>query len=177
METTHQRRLERVLGHLQPNNTYSSSSLEIQTSSAIVAQEFVQEKYAGGPLEKYRKKANFDWLEMKKLLEGPYYELKKRIFNTLIGDPLFRQPVADLGVDKQQFRELTMLQMRRVVEYGFVTEKETQEDPYRGQILADCLNAFDASLSPKMGLHLGMFISCLLNMGTERHLPFAEKGK
>eukprot|EP01102_Stenamoeba_stenopodia_P014952 TRINITY_DN5044_c0_g1_i1.p1 TRINITY_DN5044_c0_g1~~TRINITY_DN5044_c0_g1_i1.p1 ORF type:complete len:734 (+),score=191.25 TRINITY_DN5044_c0_g1_i1:67-2268(+) len=168
------RRLEVLRRQVAVSTNASSSAL---MATANTAAEHVQESYSGGPLAPYRNTATFDWLAMKKLLEGKFYEFKKQVYNTLISDPLFRHPVVELNLGKKEFRELTMLQMRRIVEYAFVSEEQLAEDPGYSQVLADCLNTFDASLSPKVGLHMGMFISCLLNMGTERHLPFVEKSK
>ena len=47
-------------------------------------------------LFEYRKRASFDTLSMKKFIIGREYELKEKVYRTLIKDPLFRQPVNHL---------------------------------------------------------------------------------
>ncbi|KJE92816.1 peroxisomal acyl-coenzyme A oxidase 3 [Capsaspora owczarzaki ATCC 30864] len=127
---------------------------------------------AGGPLASYRAKSSFQPETMRRYLDGRFYEFKKAMYATLLQDPLFRLPIAELELSRKDARHQAIRLMRRVIEYQFVTEADLEQDPMIALIVSNLLTSFDVSLAPKLFLSCGMFAQCLVNMGTERHLKY-----
>lgn len=104
------------------------------------------------PLDKYRELASFDPLHMSWFVDGQdVYEFKQRVWSTLSDDPLFRRPVAELTMDET--RRLAFRQLKRVVEYEFLTSAEMVADPLKARALNICLGAYDWSVAIMYGLH------------------------
>jgi len=120
--------------------------------------------------------------------------LQERVWSTLEKDPLFRQPLAELELSREQMRELTFKQVKRLVEYQFVS----QEDMFaNAMFLAEIpviLGAYDWSLSAKFMLHFNstrvppppplvhffmtiVFANTIANTGTARHHEFVAKSQ
>eukprot|EP01119_Soliformovum_irregulare_P018883 TRINITY_DN5877_c0_g1_i1.p1 TRINITY_DN5877_c0_g1~~TRINITY_DN5877_c0_g1_i1.p1 ORF type:complete len:706 (+),score=148.58 TRINITY_DN5877_c0_g1_i1:38-2155(+) len=127
-------------------------------------------------LEFYRKKASFNSEEMKRMIEGHTYEFRRQIFSVLANDPVFKQSI-DLDMDRHQLQEHTMKMLKRIVEYGFISEEDRVKNPWKGSVLSRCIYAFDVALSSKFGLSMGMFVSVIQNLGTERHQKYIEDCK
>eukprot|EP01137_Pigoraptor_chileana_P005693 Opistho-2@49095 len=159
------RRLAAVKRHLVPIAHIGVSPNEVSSSSANA-------KKFGGPLGQYRKEASFDADNMRRFLEGPYYDFKRRVYAALSKDPLFRHPVIELELTRAEHREVCYKQMRRLVEYGFVGEDEGRADPFKGFVLNEIMSSYDMSLAPKFSLTQGMFARALETLGTERHRKY-----
>ena len=81
-------------------------------------------------LDAYRKKASFDVVALKNLVEtAEVVEFRERIWETLANDPLFSKSSAELTCDEQQL--LTFRRTKRVVEYEFVATEEYMQFPMR----------------------------------------------
>lgn len=108
--------------------------------------------FSPGPLDDYRKKATFDWYEMKRFMEGEdVLDFKENIWSTLEKDPLFQRKVEKLSIDEQ--RRLTFLRVKRLVEYDFLSEEEILENPMKACGIHDALGSYNWSLMAKMLLH------------------------
>ncbi|XP_015915555.2 peroxisomal acyl-coenzyme A oxidase 3 [Parasteatoda tepidariorum] len=123
-----------------------------------------------GPLDYYRKKAKFDWKEMKILLEGEeILKLQLKIWRTLEKDPLFqRLPSEELSC--QQYRHLCFQRMKRLMEYQFFTYDEFLSNPLLAQGLLIFIGMYDWSLSVKRSVSYEYFVGALRGSGMKKHL-------
>ncbi|XP_022658640.1 peroxisomal acyl-coenzyme A oxidase 3-like [Varroa destructor] len=146
------------------------SSFERDEGAILPIEELLGEMPAG-PLDYYRKKASFEWKKLKVLLESePIVRFKTRVYRTLEQDPLFtRLPGQDRGT-LQDRRKATFLQMKRLLEYRFFTQKEFFENPVLPSVLNSCIGSIDWSLCLKKVLAVDMCIGALRGLGTQRHL-------
>ncbi|XP_049762472.1 peroxisomal acyl-coenzyme A oxidase 3-like [Schistocerca cancellata] len=80
------------------------------------------------PLDKYRRKASFDWKSLKLLLEDPeMLKYKMKIWKLFEEDPVFQHPSKKLSLDEE--RHLAIKRMYRLKELQNLTMKEMTEDP------------------------------------------------
>ncbi|GIY03208.1 peroxisomal acyl-coenzyme A oxidase 3 [Caerostris darwini] len=123
-----------------------------------------------GPLDYYRKKAKFDWKDMKILFEGEeMLTLQLKIWNTLEKDPLFqRSPSEELS--SQQHRHLCFQRMKRLMEYEFFTQDEFLANPLLAQGLLICIGMYDWSLCTKRSVSYEYFVGALRSSGMKKHL-------
>ncbi|XP_076002583.1 peroxisomal acyl-coenzyme A oxidase 3 [Genypterus blacodes] len=150
-------------------NMLSSSGCEQKQNMAFVVCDL-----PSGPLDVYRNKASFDWKELLLFIEGEEaLVFKHHIFETLENDPLFaRQPGEDLPLEK--LRELTFLRVKQLFRYDFLTKEEIMMNPYKMQLMNDCLGMYDWSVTSKFFLDKGMFGATVANSGSRRHQKFVE---
>lgn len=129
-----------------------------------------------GPLDAYRKKASFDWKEMRMFLDGEdILRFKNKIWTALEKDPLFHKSQETLPVEKQ--RELNFRRTKRLFEYDFITDDEIFGNPLKHQIMTDCLGMYDWALCAKYQLNTEMFGGTIMSTGSNRHLDFVSKNK
>lgn len=58
-----------------------------------------------GPLDEYRKRAKFDWKELRLIFEDEnLLRLKYKTWNKMEADPLFAKPKQTLSADQQKYR-------------------------------------------------------------------------
>ncbi|KAG8222250.1 hypothetical protein J437_LFUL001448 [Ladona fulva] len=135
--------------------------------------------FPSGPLDRYRKKASFNWKNMRLIIEDEsLLRLKMKIWNTLESDPLFHNPQRSPTFD--ELRELTLKRMYKIREYNFLPEEEYLKDPYKANAASYAYIDYDSSVAIKLGLSFGMFPSTIRNVGTERHQKFldaSQRGK
>nr|XP_046236273.1 peroxisomal acyl-coenzyme A oxidase 3 isoform X2 [Scatophagus argus] len=126
-----------------------------------------------GPLDIYRKKASFNWKDMRRFIEGEEMEFKQHVFKTLENDPVFaRRPGEDVPIEKM--RELTFLRVKQLFRYDFLTKEEAMANPWKTVVLNDCLGMYDWALTAKFFLNKGMFGATVANSGSGRHIEFVE---
>lgn len=123
-----------------------------------------------GPLDYYRKKAKFDWKDMKVLLEGEeMLKLQMNVWTTLEKDPLFqRSPSEELS--SQQHRHLCFQRMKRLMEYQFYTYEEFLANPLLAQGLLISIGMYDWSLCTKRSVSFEYFVGALRSSGVKKHL-------
>ncbi|GIX76895.1 peroxisomal acyl-coenzyme A oxidase 3 [Caerostris extrusa] len=123
-----------------------------------------------GPLDYYRKKAKFDWRDMKILFEGE--EMLT----------LQRSPSEELS--SQQHRHLCFQRMKRLMEYEFFTQDEFLANPLLAQGLLICIGMYDWSLCTKRSVSYEVnifvfivifdcalfFVGALRSSGMKKHL-------
>ncbi|PRP80277.1 peroxisomal acyl-coenzyme A oxidase 3-like [Planoprotostelium fungivorum] len=134
----------------------------------------VKLKQLSGPLSSWRNSASFDVLEMKKAVQGREYDVKLRIHQMLSSDPY---ALDRSFTNVAEHRRYVIQQMFRIRDCGF---RETlSEDPHThfGQLSGFSLSlcSLDNSLSTKFLLHMGMFVNCIINLGTERHASYIPR--
>lgn len=105
--------------------------------------------FPSGPLDVYRKRASFDWYEMKKFINGSdILDIKEEIWATLSKDPLFTQSTKGLSVDEK--RHLTWLRIKRLIEYDFMGD--VWENPYKVHAFTDAVGSINWGLATKYQL-------------------------
>ncbi|XP_054713813.1 peroxisomal acyl-coenzyme A oxidase 3-like [Uloborus diversus] len=129
------------------------------------------------PLDHYRKRASFDWKQMKLLFIGKdMMDFQNRVWKTLEADPLFhRMPSAQLTL--QEARRLCFQRMKRIKEYQFFTDEEFRENPLIALNLYICVGMIDWSLALKLLLGIEYFIMVLRLSGTKRHMQLINDVK
>lgn len=166
-------RLKSIRQHLH-SSLPAQGILSAQLCSSSSQDPIEQLKEVNGPLREYRKRTSFDPYKLKRFLQGREYDLKKKVFQVLERDPLFKQTILELELNRSEQQEYTMKLLKRVVEYGFVTEEEIKQDPWKANVVIQSLYAFDVGLASKFSLSVGMFVNCIRSLGTERHLKYIE---
>lgn len=112
--------------------------------------EEMEKHFPPGPLDRYRKRASFDWFQMKVFIDGgeDVVRYKHNVWKTMEKDPLFnRENDSKLSFDKR--RQLTMKRCKRIVEYNFLTDNEVMARPLLVQVFNDLLGSLDWSISTK----------------------------
>ena len=131
--------------------------------------------WPSGPLDEYRRRASFDWRKMKLLLEGEdIIRFKLRIARSLEADPLFaHHPSQELT--RQEHRKITLLRMKRLMEYDFLPDEEFMANPLLTQHMYNTLGQYDWSLSAKKFLAYEFVTVSLRGAGSSRHLSILDQ--
>lgn len=160
-------------------NTYTGQSSNASDDVRVFSPDMLSmadilSDFRPGPLDRYRKKASFNWKNMKLFLEGEeMLRFKYHIWKTFEQDPLFARNYKELSFAEQ--REVTFLRAKRLFEYNFVTDDEFFENPMKEHAATDAIGSYDWSLSAKSGLNKQMFGGTVNRSGSKRHEPFVEK--
>ena len=94
------------------------------------------------PLDEWRKKASFDVKALKNLMyTEDVVEYMDQIWNTLARDPLFAIPKKDLTLNEE--RELSFKRSKRLMEYQFLTDEMTFENPRKKNAYVSALLILD----------------------------------
>jgi len=94
------------------------------------------------PLDVWRKKATFDVRALKNhLYTEEIVEYTEEIWSTLARDPLFAIPKKDLTLDEE--RELSFKRSKRLVEYEFLTDEMTFDNPRKKLAFVSALLILD----------------------------------
>lgn len=130
-----------------------------------------------GPLDEYRSKASFDWKQMKLLMEEEEtIRLKQKIFNVMEKDPLFRRTPWD-EPSRDDERRLTLMRMKKIIEYNFLTEDQFLRNPNLGPAVGVATGLFDWSLCAKKFLSYEYFIGNFRSGGSAKQNEFMEDVK
>lgn len=90
-----------------------------------------------GPLNDYRKRAQFDWKQLRVFFEGEdCLRAKYAIWNRLEKDPLFARSSVTPSADDQ--KKLAALRMKRVLELGLLPE-DIKNAPHQKRVRRDFL--------------------------------------
>lgn len=130
----------------------SESKLEQEDSDFCI--DDLKKDFQPGPLDCYRKKASFDWFELKVFMEGgeDVVQFKQNVWKTLERDPLFDRK-NDIKLSLSERRQLTMKRCNRLVDYDFISDSVIMANPLLAQAFNDALGAYDWSLSAKYSLN------------------------
>lgn len=130
-----------------------------------------------GPLTEWRRKATFDWRKMKVLLDGEdVVSFKTKVWNVLEKDELFnRKPWEELTRD--EYRKLTFLRMRRLIEYDFLNEEDFIMNPNLAPAVSQCIGQIDWSLAMKKFMSHEYFIASTRGAGSQQQMDFLNEIK
>lgn len=130
-----------------------------------------------GPLTEFRRRATFDWRQMKILLDGEdVVSFKAKVWNILEKDPLFnREPWEELTRD--QYRKLTFLRIRRLIEFDFLNEEDFILNPNLAPAVSQCIGQLDWSLAMKKFMSHEYFIASTRGAGSQQQIEFLNQIK
>ncbi|XP_068679915.1 peroxisomal acyl-coenzyme A oxidase 3-like [Montipora foliosa] len=131
----------------------------------------MKKKFPPGPLDCFREKASFDWLQMKIFVEGGenVVRFKQNIWKVLEKDSLFDR-TNDIKLSLSEGRKLAMKRCNRLVEYNFISDDVIMANPLLAQAFVDALGAYDWSSSAKFMLNRQMFARLLRTSSTHEHI-------
>lgn len=114
--------------------------------------------------------ASFDSSKMAMILDGTYYETKRKI-KKLLRDPEFS---ADFFYDKQAYRDRILQMLQNLSDQGYgalAFDKQYGGGGSMGDYMAvfETLAYHDNSLTVKFGVQFGLFGGAINGLGTERH--------
>lgn len=134
-------------------------------------------EWPSGPLSEYRRRATFDWRQMRILLEGEDVVLfKAKVWRILEKDPLFnRKPWEELT--RQEFRKLTFMRIHKLIEYDFLNEEDFIENPGLAPAVSQCIGQIDWSLAMKKFMSHEYFIASTRGAGSPEQVEFLNQIK
>lgn len=131
-------------------------------------------------LGQYRRQSSIDSRCMRRIIDGKdeYIELQNKVWSTLGNDPLFREfsHMNELELPLSEQRLIAWKKLVCIVQYGFLTKEEEQQDPVKVAVLDNALWAVHIPASVKFALHFTMFGRTITAMGSERHAKFMFPG-
>lgn len=101
---------------------------------------------------------------------------KANVWNTLQVDPLFQRPPW-VELNRQQERHLTLLRLKKLFEYNFLTEEDMVSNPSLVPAFIECLAQYDLSLAAKKFLSLDYFVQALRTTGSKVHSHYIDQVK
>lgn len=115
-----------------------------------------------------RANSKFNPTEMHYFLEGSVEraELNKTMIQQMERDPILAASSKDYDLGKAEQRELTALKIARVAQY---LENETFDDFNKRLSL---IGVFDPQVGTRIGINLGLFLSCIRGNGTFEQLNY-----
>lgn len=133
--------------------------------------------WPNGPLTVYRDRATFDWREMKVLLDGEdVVAFKSKVWSILEKDPLFNRPPWE-ELSRDEYRKLTFLRMRRLIEFDFLNEEDFIMNPNLAPAVSQCIGQIDWSLAMKKFMSHEYFIASTRGAGSQQQIEFLDKIK
>lgn len=139
--------------------------------------EVLLPEWPQGPLSEYRRRATFDWRQMKILLEGEdVVVFKAKVWKILERDSLFnRAPWEELT--RQEFRKLTFMRIHKLIEYDFLNEEDFIENPSLAPAVSQCIGQIDWSLAMKKFMSHEYFIASTRGAGSPEQVEFLNQIK
>lgn len=143
-------------------------------STDVSGLEDILRDFAPGPLDAYRKRASFDWKQLKLFLEGEdVLRFKHQVWSAFEQDPLFAQcPYQELSRDEQ--RRLAFLRLKRLFEYDFLSEEQMVANPMLIPAYIQCLAQYDLSLAAKKFISVDYFAQSARTSGSKHHNQFIK---
>lgn len=130
-----------------------------------------------GPLTEHRRTATFDWRKMKILLDGEdVVRYKAQVWAILERDPLFNRPPWE-ELTRDEFRKLTFLRMRKLIEFDFLNEDEFILNPNLAPAVSQCIGQIDWSLAMKKFMSHEYFIASTRGAGSKSQIEFLNQIK
>ncbi|XP_071848500.1 peroxisomal acyl-coenzyme A oxidase 3-like [Apostichopus japonicus] len=126
-----------------------------------------------GPLDLYRKRASFNWKEMKVVLEGEEgIKYKSIIWKTMQKDPVFGRGSLPYSLD--EYREVTQKRVRRLVEYN-MNSLAQNSNIETAMAWNQAILMYDSALSAKYNLNAMMCAVALIQTGKPHFQELAQK--
>lgn len=143
-------------------------------STDLTGLEDILPDLPSGPLDVYRKRASFDWKQLKLFLEGEdVLRFKHQVWSSFEQDPLFAQtPNQELSRDEQ--RKFAFLRLKRLFEYNFLTEEDMVANPSLIPAYIQCLAQYDLSLAAKKFISVDYFAQSARTSGSKKHGQFIK---
>ncbi|RWS29699.1 Peroxisomal acyl-coenzyme A oxidase 3-like protein [Leptotrombidium deliense] len=147
---------------------------EVESNEICDVDSFIADMPCGA-LDEYRKKASFNWKLMKVALEGEaMIRFKNKVWQTLEADPLFARHVSE-ELSRDEYRKLSLMRLKRLMEYDFLPDDEFLENPLLLLILYTAIGQYDWSLAIKKFLAYEFFTLSLRATGSTRHMSVMDE--
>ncbi|CAD6997130.1 peroxisomal acyl-coenzyme A oxidase 3 [Ceratitis capitata] len=130
-----------------------------------------------GPLCAYRRRAKFDWKQLKVIFEREQdLRIKYKVWKILENDPLFSKQETTMSSDEQ--KHLCAMQVNRMPHLDLIP-KEIEQKSFGEKTkylmsINEALHTYCPSLSVKIALGVGLFNNAIRAMGTERHMKYYD---
>lgn len=95
---------------------------------------------------------------------------KNSLYNFIEGDPDFHWQEGDVTLEEE--RHITLKRVKKVLNCGFVNEKETMLDYRKGAALMAVMGEYDFSMAARQGLLTTFMASGIIGQGTQRHFKY-----
>ncbi|CAK1545067.1 unnamed protein product [Leptosia nina] len=126
-----------------------------------------------GPLDGYRRKASFDWRQMKLVYDTlSTIKMKHDIWSFMEQHPLFQH--ADLPLTMDEQRHLAVKRMYALYNERFAPIEKIAQDPRIFQAESEAMFMFDSSLTVKISLTFRMFSNSIQGSGRPDQYHFVE---
>jgi len=124
----------------------------------------------GGPLDRYRRQATFDWRRFKvKFFAEDVLRFKASVWRKLAEDPVFDKGPESSCPSLEDYRSATMRRTQSLVEMEFVTPSSLMQNPLRHPAFVSAVGAYDWSLLAKQSLLYDFCTMAIQGSGTEQH--------
>lgn len=126
-----------------------------------------------GPLEKFRKRASFDWRRMKFIYDNfNTIKLKHEFYTFMENHTLFHHSDVTPSLDEQ--RHIATKRMYAIYNENFLPFEKIAADPKCFQAESEALFMFDSSLAVKLSLTFRMPSNAITGSGRDYHYPLVE---
>uniref|UniRef100_A0A0A9W8G7 Acyl-coenzyme A oxidase n=1 Tax=Lygus hesperus TaxID=30085 RepID=A0A0A9W8G7_LYGHE len=127
----------------------------------------------GGPLDKYRQMASFDWKKMRDIIDGEeLVKFKETCWNAMESEPLFKR--GHEVVSFEEYRRLSALRAKKFKTLGILPLEEIVMHPEKMRALSEAIFSYDGSFSVKFQLSYTFVQTALMGLGTSRHMELYE---
>uniref|UniRef100_A0A6G1SML4 Acyl-coenzyme A oxidase n=1 Tax=Aceria tosichella TaxID=561515 RepID=A0A6G1SML4_9ACAR len=148
----------------------SSSSSFSSTKTPLGELEQLLPDWPQGPLTEYRRRASFDWRQMRVLLDGEdVAKFKAKVWAILERDPLFNRPPWE-EMSRDEYRKLTFLRIRRLIEFDFLNEDDFIMNPNLAPAVSQCIGQIDWSMGMKKFMSHEYFIASTRGAGSSSQI-------
>jgi len=101
---------------------------------------------------------------------------KAKVWNILEKDPLFNRPAWE-EMSRDDYRKLTFLRIRRLIEFDFVNEEDFILNPNLAPAVSQCIGQLDWSLAMKKFMSHEYFIASTRGAGSQEQIEFLNQIK
>lgn len=126
-----------------------------------------------GPLDAYRKKASFDWKQLKVLLDTEDIIIfKNEVVKALQSDPVFDPHDDDFSLD--EIRRDTLLKEKSLDNYEALYLVNSLDGTPKLSAALQSMTQWNPSVTLREGLKTGLFANVIRALGTEQHQHYAH---
>lgn len=127
-------------------------------------------------LQKYRSKSTVNADVIRNFIYGRNEAFRQRVLDVLVSDPVFKQHTVTESTRKE-IRGISYRWIKTFYEkFGVATYDDYKKDPAIFSKLTNYFYEFDPSFSVKVGVHYNLYLKTIINLGTEKHKGYIERG-
>ncbi|XP_014262349.1 peroxisomal acyl-coenzyme A oxidase 3-like isoform X2 [Cimex lectularius] len=131
--------------------------------------KFIADLPKGGPLEKYRQLATFDWKKMRVIMEKEdLLKFKMHCWDKIQNDSLFQRTNKSLSVD--EMKHIATLRMKKLKQWDLLPFEEMIQNPNKIMAFSNVILQYCPSTNIKLALAYGFVQNAILGLGKEKHM-------